>query len=290
MECATVLAKRGFEAVHLVDAAAEVGGRLRWARKLPTLGDWGRIIDYREIQLTKLEAVEVISDRRLSTSDVLDYGAQIVIIATGSTWRGDGVQPEHPDIEDADSADPHVMTPEQVMLDAKRPPGSRVVVYDADGYYVGPGVGELLTVEGYSVELVTPYGVVSPVSDASLEGDMLRRHLHRKGVASHRGVTLRRVASDAVYGVDEFDQPWTRPCDGIVLVTQQRSDDVLYRELVGNPDALAAAGIEQVLAIGDAVAPRPISEAIFDGHRLAREIDSGDPMQPLPYLRERSLL
>lgn len=29
-----------------------------------------------------------------------------------------------------------------------------------------------------------------------------------------------------------------------------------------------------------------ISEAIFDGHRLGREIDRPDPAQPAPYLRE----
>ncbi|MCY7300871.1 MAG: hypothetical protein LH616_16895, partial [Ilumatobacteraceae bacterium] len=33
--------------------------------------------------------------------------------------------------------------------------------------------------------------------------------------------------------------------------------------------------------------PRMISEVIFDGHRLGREIDSLDPRLPLPYLRER---
>jgi len=38
--------------------------------------------------------------------------------------------------------------------------------------------------------------------------------------------------------------------------------------------------------IGDAVAPRIISEAVFDGHRLAREIDRPDPGRPVPYLRE----
>ncbi|MGD0084022.1 MAG: hypothetical protein ABSD78_12610 [Acidimicrobiales bacterium] len=34
--------------------------------------------------------------------------------------------------------------------------------------------------------------------------------------------------------------------------------------------------------------PRLISEVIFDGHRLALEIDRADPSQPLPYLRERA--
>ena len=39
--------------------------------------------------------------------------------------------------------------------------------------------------------------------------------------------------------------------------------------------------------IGDCVAPRLLAEAVFDGHRLAREIDAADPEVVLPYLRER---
>ena len=35
------------------------------------------------------------------------------------------------------------------------------------------------------------------------------------------------------------------------------------------------------------MAPRIVAEAIFDGHRLAREIDSENPAVPLPYRRER---
>lgn len=66
-----------------------------------------------------------------------------------------------------------------------------------------------------------------------------------------------------------------------MLVTQQVSDDALYRELV-DPGGLEAAGIEAVYRIGDCVAPRMISEAIFDGHRLAREIDGEDPSVALP--------
>jgi dimethylamine/trimethylamine dehydrogenase len=290
MECAIVLAKRGFSAVHVVAADPQVGGRLRWIRRLPTLGDWGRIVDWRAIQLAKLDAIEVITSRRLDPSDVLDYGAQLVIVATGSTWRGDGVQPHaNAAIVGVDASLPHVLTPEQIMLDAKRPPGKRVVVYDTEGYYVAPGIAELLADEGRAVDLVTCFPVVSPESDPTLEGDMLRHHLHRKGIRVHRGVTLGSVTRDAVAGVDEFDQSWTLPTDGVVVVTQQRSEDALYRALVSDPDRLAAAGIDAVYRIGDAVAPRPISEAIFDGHRLAREIDQPDPSQPLPYLRERAI-
>jgi dimethylamine/trimethylamine dehydrogenase len=41
--------------------------------------------------------------------------------------------------------------------------------------------------------------------------------------------------------------------------------------------------------IGDASAPRMIVDSIFDGHRLAREIDSPHPEMPLPFIRERRL-
>jgi dimethylamine/trimethylamine dehydrogenase len=51
-------------------------------------------------------------------------------------------------------------------------------------------------------------------------------------------------------------------------------------------ERLEREGIEAVYRIGDCLAPRTIAENIFDGHRLAREIDTADPATPLPYLRE----
>ena len=284
MECAVVLGKRGFSAVHLVEAEAEIGGRLRWTRRLPTLGDWGRITDWRAVQLGKLPGVQVITGRRLSAADVLGYGADIVVIATGSSWRGDGVQPGRVDrISGAGLA--HVLTPEQVAA-GKRPAGPNVIVYDTDGYYVAPGVAELLAGEDFSVTVVTTFPVLSPVSDETLEGEMLRADVHRRGVGVRRGLTITGIEAGSVRGDDEYGEPWSAECDGVVLVTQQASDDRLYHELVGDDDALARAGIQAVHVIGDAVAPRIISEAIFDGHRLAREIDRPDPSQPAPYLRE----
>jgi dimethylamine/trimethylamine dehydrogenase len=287
MECAVVLGKRGFTAVHLVEAEPEIGGRLRWARRLPTLGDWGRIIDWRAVQLARLPGVQVITGRRLTAADVLDYGADLVVIATGSAWRGDGVQPGYPDpMPGADSGLPHVLTPEQACA-GQRPPGPRVVVYDADGYYVAPGVAELLAAEGFEVTVVTTFNALSPVSDQTLEGDMLRAHLHRAGVSVRPATTITGIGAGSVTGHDRHGEPWSAACDGIVLVTQQVSHDSLYAELAGGP-ALAAAGIGGLYQIGDAVAPRMISEAVFDGHRLAREIDAGDPAQPSPFRRERA--
>ena len=289
MECAITLGRREFEAVHLVEASDDVGGRMRWVRRLPTLGDWGRIVDHRKVMLSKLRNIEVVTGRRLSAEDVRDYGAQLVVIATGSRWSGEGLQSStHEPIWGVSPSLPHVLTPEQVM-DGKRPPGRRVVVYDAEGYFVGPGIAELLANEGLETHLVTSLDVVSPISDLTLEGPMLRQHLHELGVTAHRGVTVLAVEPGLASGEDEFEEPWSLETDGIVLVTQQVSDDLLYRELLDDPVALELAGIEAVYRIGDCVAPRMISEAIFDGHRLAREIDGADPAVALPFDRERNV-
>jgi dimethylamine/trimethylamine dehydrogenase len=283
LECAMVLGRRGFDAVHVVDAEPEVGGKMRWIRQLPTLGDWGRTVDHRVVGLSKLPNVEVILGRRLTAADVLDYGADLVVVATGSRWCDGGTQPHQ--LGPLTGAE-RSLTPERIMA-GQRPPQGRVVVYDTDGYFAAPGMAEMLALEGYEVHLVTPLDKVSPVSDDALEGDMLRQHLHDLGITFHTNVALQRIEQDEVLGRTSWGDAWSMSAQGVVLVTQQRSEDSLYRELLADPDALTRAGIQGVYAIGDAVAPRMPSEAVFDGHRLGRDIEEQDPMAPSPWLRER---
>ena len=75
-----------------------------------------------------------------------------------------------------------------------------------------------------------------------------------------------------------------------MLVTQRLSTSSSTWSSSRTPDGLTENGVEAVYRIGDCVAPRIIADAIFDGHRLAREIDSEDPAVPLPYRRERLVL
>lgn len=287
MECAIVLGKRGFRRVHLVEAGDEPGGAVRWTANLPGLGEWRRVVNWRVIQLAKLRNVELILGAALDASAVREYGAEIVIIATGARWAQDGMNAvTHSPIRGADAGLEWVLTPEQVMLDHKRPPGERVVVYDGEGYYVAAGIAELLASEGYQVELVTLFEQIAPKCDQTLEGAMLRRRLHDAGVAMRRATTLSAIETGSAVAHDEFEQSHELSADGFVLVTQRRSDDALHRALCADLDALAGEGIEALYRVGDCVAPRLIAEAIFDGHRLAREIDAEDPAVALPYLRE----
>ena len=232
MECAVVLAKRGFSAIHLVEAEAEIGGRLRWTRRLPTLGDWGRITDWRAVQLAKLPGVEVITGRRLRAADVLEYGAEMVVIATGSSWRGDGTQPGYPGpMPGAGPSLPHVLTPGAGRARASGRPAGGWWSTTPTATTSGRASPSCWPPTGYEVTVVTTFAVLSPVSDQTLEGEMLRAHLHRAGVRvvhadhDHRDQAGRWTCGAAVDGGGPRPprRSWSAGCDGVVLVTQQAS-------------------------------------------------------------------
>lgn len=288
MECAITLAKRQMRRVHLVEASAELGGCMSWIPRLPGLGEWARVVNWRVVQLDRLANVEVIRSARLTAPQVREYGAELVVVATGSQWAADGLSAvTHAAIPGALEHPDRVLVPEDVMVAGRRPAGERVLVYDAEGYFVAAGIAELLALEGFHVELVTCLDQVAPLCDETLEGPMLRQRLHDCGVSLRRGVTLLSIGPEGATGEDEFGEPLDFAVDGVVLVTQRRSDDALYRELAADPGLLREQGVVGLYRIGDCLAPRIPADAIFDGHRLGREIDSPDPSRPLPYLRER---
>ena len=145
MECAMVLGKRGMRRVHLVEAQDDMGGTMRWIPQLPGLGEWARIVNYRKIQLDKLKNVEFIPNMKLSAKDVAEYGAEIVIVATGSYWSTDGLNgASHATIDGADASLAWQATPDQIMGEGKQLAGDSVVVFDNDGYFMGVSMAEKL--------------------------------------------------------------------------------------------------------------------------------------------------
>lgn len=288
MECAIVLAKRGLRRIHVVEAEAELGGTMRWIPRLPGLGEWARVVNWRSIQLERLKNVEVMTSLRLDAEAVRTYGAELVVVATGAAWRRDGLTAfTHAPVAGSEAYASRIFTPEDLMVSGKRPAGERVVVYDGEGYFTAPGVAEMLALEGYRVELVTCLDQIAPVCDETLEGPLLRQRLHDSGVSLRRAHTLAAIEEHAVVAADEFGEQVVLESDAVVFVTQRSSDDALFRELASDRPRLGEEGIVGLFRIGDCVAPRIPADAIFDGHRLGREIDSEDPSVPLPYLRER---
>ncbi|HMG98724.1 MAG TPA: NAD(P)-binding protein, partial [Gaiellales bacterium] len=291
LECAIVLAKRGFARVRLVDAAGEIGGYMRWIPHLPGLDAWGRFTDWRRREIGRLANLELTTDVRLHAADVRGSGADLVVVATGAHWALDGFNgvAKGP-IPGADATLPHILTPEQIMLGGKPVSGARVVVIDVESYHVGASLALRLAGQGHEVTIATPSETVAAWCNWTLEGPRLREQLHATGVVMLSEATAEEILPGAVrlrhaYGGAPFDVK----ADCVVLVTQRHSNDALYLELAGDGEALAAAGIEAVYRTGDCVAPRWLVDTVFDGHRLAREIDGANPDVYLPVVRERGL-
>jgi dimethylamine/trimethylamine dehydrogenase len=306
MECAMVLGKRQMSAVHLVTEEKEIGGCVNWISLLGHsdgkenlfrgsargLGEWKRIANYRTIQLDKLKNVEVHTNSRLTAQDVLEYGAEIVVIATGSHFATDGLNPAtHEPIPGADTSLDWQMTPKEVVLGQKQV-GERVLVLENEGYYMGASVAQKLAGEGHKVTLVTQSGAIADYMEYTLEAPMLHRDLHRLHVDMHTSTMLERIEPGVCHAYNIWDpegHKQTFEVDSVVLCTQRLSNDELYHELKGDPARLEQEGIEGLYLLGDAAAPRMIPDCIFDGHRLAREIDTDNPAMPLPFIRERRL-
>ncbi len=134
LEAARALGVRGYQVV-LAEASREVGGRVLAEAALPGLAAWRRVVDYRMRTLADLPNVEVHRESRFAADDVLEFGFRHVAVATGSAWRADGVARWHTTPIPIDPAVP-VLTPDDLMA-GKRPPGSKVVLYDDDHYYLG---------------------------------------------------------------------------------------------------------------------------------------------------------
>jgi dimethylamine/trimethylamine dehydrogenase len=305
MECAMVLGKRQMSAVHLVEADSDIGGCVNWISQLGHsdgkenlhrgtargLGEWKRIVNYRQIQLYKLKNVEVHLNSRLSAQDVLEYGAEIVVIATGCHFATDGLNPAtHAPIPGADTSLDWQLTPEQVVAGEKKI-GQRVLVLENEAYYMGASIAQKLAGEGKDVTLVTQAADVADYMHYTLEAPMLHRDLHRLGVDIRTYTMVDSIEPGActLYNVWDDRHKDKVEVDTVVLCTQRLSNDELYRELKADPAAMEREGIEALYVIGDASAPRMIVDSVFDGHRLAREIDSDNPAMPLPFIRERRL-
>jgi dimethylamine/trimethylamine dehydrogenase len=284
LECTRVLGERGFEGIHLVDAAADVGGYAAMAASLPGLSEWRRLIDYRVYQIQKLPNVELIKNTRLNADEVLAYGANIVVMANGSHWAADGFNHvTRAPIEGHHLS--HVFTPEGVLLrNAKI--GERVLVYDCDGHIMGSGLAERFARAGHRVTLITPLAKIAQYTDQTLDSPDFRRTLRDLGIEMLTSVRLDEITESECRVSGRAAAGKRFEVDNVILVTSRVSDDSIYRELRSRQAELTSRGITALYAIGDCVAPRLIGECIFDGHRLAREIDSANPRWAIVPRRE----
>jgi dimethylamine/trimethylamine dehydrogenase len=267
--------------VALAEAGRVLGGRVVREAALPGMREYIRVRDWREGQIAKMPNVEVFRESRLTAQDVMDFGADHVVIATGARWRCDlftGYRFEAV----ADAATP-VFTPDDIM-DGRLPEGP-TVVYDADGYYMGGVIAERLRAAGLAVTLVTPYNRVSPWAEHTGEGWRVPGHLIGLGIEVLTAHALTWFDGAAVtLACAHSGRERVLPAANLVLVGQRAPVDDLYTALRYAPDGERVAMPFSLARIGDCEAPAIIAAATYAGHRYARELDGAvDIDLPMPH-------
>ena len=305
MECAVVLGKRQMAAVHVREREDDLGGALRWITKLGYsdggdtgerwanrgLAEWGRITDYRKTQISKLQNVEIFTKSQMTATDILEYGAEIVIIATGSRYAADGMNAlTHEPIPGVDCFLNWQATPPEIVHGTKIA-GQRVLVYESEDYYVGASIAQFLAAKGHAVTIVTQHTTLASWMEKTLEHAWMQTDLRRLGVKIMTDTMLQEIRPGVAVTADIWlpDMTEEHEIDSLVISSARVSNSEIHEELRRYPERLTEAGIEGLYVIGSAAAPAMIVDSIFDGHRLAREIDSPDPSQPLPFIRERRI-
>ncbi|MDH5799153.1 MAG: NAD(P)-binding protein, partial [Paracoccaceae bacterium] len=271
LEAAHQLGKRGYH-VTLADAADKAGGRVTRESALPNLNAWARVRDYRLGQIAPMANVDLYLNSNLTAEQILEFGADHVALATGATWRRDGVG-RHNRQPIPGTEPSNCFSPDDIM-DGKRPEKGPVVVYDDDHYYMGGMMAEVLVAEGYSVTLVTPGLCVSGWTVNSLEQEHIEKRLVGLGVnilSRHSVVSLGKggVRLENLVTGETLERP-----GALVPVTMRLPNDKLYDELVADQGRLDAAGIKSLRRIGDCYGPATIAAAVYEGHRYARELDT----------------
>jgi dimethylamine/trimethylamine dehydrogenase len=282
LEAARALGVRGYDVV-LAEATRNLGGRVARESKLPGLAAWVRVLDYRQQAIATMSNVEVYRESRMSAGDIAEFGFQHVAVATGATWRRDGVARWHTQPIPVDSG-ADVLTPDDLMA-GRRPSGSRVLVYDDDHYYMGGVVAELLRSEGFKVEIVTPAAQVSAWTVNTMEVGKVQRRLLLAGVTLRTSAALTAVGAGKVTVANTYTgQLAEAAADNVVMVTARLPDEELYLELLAR---LKQGEIASVRAIGDAWAPGTIAAAVWSGRRFAEEFDAELPSNDVvPFRRE----
>jgi NADPH-dependent 2,4-dienoyl-CoA reductase/sulfur reductase-like enzyme len=263
LEAARVTALRG-HTVTLLERRAEIGGgvalwgRLPGRESLASLPLWfrGRLEDLGVDLRTGTEATRQL---------VSELEPDVVILAAGSRYHPGGASGFAP-LPIPGWHQDWVVTPEQVLAGDVRLSG-RVLVLDDEGYHTAAGIAEMAAEAGAETELVTRKASAGAslglmisyvVGRLQAAGVTMTPYMHVSQIGDH-SVTLRSLSGGYERVIDTVDT--------LVVATMRQPVDHLAAELDPVP---------YLYLVGDALAPRSLREATYEGHKFARLIGEAD--------------
>jgi len=247
MMAAVTAARRGMD-VTLWEGADRLGGCLLAASAPGFKRDVRRLLDHLVTQVEKL-GIEVRLGARASAGDIMDEDPDAVIIATGA---GPAVTP--PGLAGGLSA--------LDVLTGGAVDGDRVLVAGAG--VVGCETALFLAEQGKEVTIVDPAGILVSEPVFTLNQASLLEKMDARGVKTMPGVELLEVEEGGAKVRAGLAESLIE-CDAVVLALGFTTTAPVADGLVGVDDL-------EVRVIGDAVQPRKVLDAVWEGFHAARLI------------------
>jgi len=268
LECSVQLARRGYHVI-LAESKKELGGRVLFESSLKGLSAWKRVIDNRVYEIQQKNNIELYKDSELSLSHINELGIENIFLATGSSWRVDGVGRSTRDsINGLDKIT--VLSPDDAVRNISTLK-SPIVIYDDEQGYLAGVVADHLSAEGAKITFVTPANIVSPWTESTLEQARVQRALLKQGVEVICNKTIVSGDGQSLIGQCVFTgNKIIIACKTIIMVTERIPNCSLYDQLIEQEEALGENSKKYIKLIGDAEAPGLIADSIFSG-RLAAE-------------------
>ena len=260
LEAALTLGRRGLE-VTLAEGLGVLGGRIAREATLPGLATWLRVRDWRVTMLGKLANVAVFKGSVMTAADVAGFGADHVVLATGSKWRRDGVG-----VLGVEGRAFDALTPDDVFAGAAVV--GPVVIYDDEHYFMGGALAERLRGAGHEVTLVTPHATASYWTALTDEQGFVQARLLELGVRLMLSqFVVGQGAGEVRLACAYTGRETALACGTLVLVTGRLPEAALWAELKDRPG---------VVRVGDCLVPSSIADAVYSAHAYARGLGEGD--------------
>ncbi len=248
-EAARVLAIRGHKP-ELYEAGSRLGGNLIPGGAPEFKEDDIALADWYTRELERL-SVPVHLNTKVTKDDVLQAGADTVIVATGST-------PKVFSLGD----DAHVYTASQVLLKEKDCGDTTVVV---GGGLVGCETALWLARHGKKVTVVEALDQIMAVNGPLCHAnkDMLLALLPYDGVEIITGAKVTGY-QDGTLSIDTAEGKKQLACDSVILSVGYKEENALYHELEFE--------VPEIHLLGDAKKVSNIMYAIWDAFEVANHI------------------
>jgi len=255
MEAARIAALRGHRVCLYEKSPSLEAGQLKVAAAPPYKDKINWLRDYLVIQIKK-SGVKVHLGAELTPGIVAREKPEVLIVATGA-------RPAMPDIPGVKGE--NVVTAHQVLEHRVEIWGQKVAILG--GWSTGCETAEFLAERNNKVWVIAR----SPASDRGRgvtdinRLDLLARLKDNKDVTFINEYEVKKIHSEGIYIVDrKSGEERFLEVDKVVLARGLVPVNELASQLVGK--------VAEIYTIGDALEPRNIASAIYEGAKVAREI------------------